>query len=299
MSRTITALFDSRPDAEAARQRLASANIGADDIQIIDQSSTGYSTDSYSTHENRGFWASLKDMFLPDEDRHTFEEGVRRGGYLLVVQASDRDADEAERILDETNAVDIDQRSQQWRESGWSGYQATSGATTVGMSAGSGMVGTGDRATGQTVSEERIPLVEEQLQVGKRAVARGGVRVRSYVVEQPVHEEVNLREEHVSVERRAVDQPVSSAELAAGDSNLLRERNIEVTETAEEAVVAKEARVREEVVVRKDVEERTEQIDDTVRRTEVEIDDERGADRLAADTGRRKPTRTDRDDKLR
>ena len=63
--------------------------------------------------------------------------------------------------------------------------------------------------------------------------------------------------------------------MVAGTAEPFRERTIEVTATAEEAVVAKEARVKEEIVVGKDTEERTETVSDTVRRTEVEIDDER------------------------
>jgi uncharacterized protein (TIGR02271 family) len=90
------------------------------------------------------------------------------------------------------------------------------------------------------------------------------------VVETPVEERVALREEHVNVERRPVDRPV-----AAGD-DAFRERTIEATESAEKAVVSKEARVTEEVVVRKQAEERTETVSDTVRRTEVEVEDERG-----------------------
>ena len=85
-----------------------------------------------------------------------------------------------------------------------------------------------------------------------------------------MQEQVALREERVNVERRPVDRPV-----AAGD-DAFRERTIEATETAEEAVVAKEARVTEEVVVRKQSEERTQTVSDTVRRTEVEVEDERG-----------------------
>jgi uncharacterized protein (TIGR02271 family) len=130
------------------------------------------------------------------------------------------------------------------------------------------------------VAEEHIPIVEEELRIGKREVNRGGARVRSYVREIPVHEQVSLREEHVSVERRPVNQTLSAGELNSGD--LLRDRTIEMTETSEEAVVAKEAHVAEEVVVRKTAEERVEQVEDTVRRTEVDIDEgiETGKDRL-------------------
>jgi uncharacterized protein (TIGR02271 family) len=117
--------------------------------------------------------------------------------------------------------------------------------------------------------EEVIPVTEEQLKVGKRDVAHGRVRVRSYVVETPVQEQVNLRQEHVSIERRPVDRAAG-----AGD-NLFRERTIEAEERAEEAVVAKEARVKEELVLKKDVNQRTETVSDKVRRTEVEVEDER------------------------
>jgi stress response protein YsnF len=50
-----------------------------------------------------------------------------------------------------------------------------------------------------------------------------------------------------------------------------------VTEKGEQAVVSKEARVKEELVVKKDVDQRTETVSDTVRRTEVKVDDERSS----------------------
>jgi uncharacterized protein (TIGR02271 family) len=113
--------------------------------------------------------------------------------------------------------------------------------------------------------EAVIPVVEEELRVGKREVEKGGVRVTSKVTETPVEEQVRLREEHVNVERRPVDRPLSEAD------NAFREGTIEVTERAEEAVVAKQARVVEEVVVNKDVNERTEQVRDTVHSTDVDV----------------------------
>lgn len=110
-------------------------------------------------------------------------------------------------------------------------------------------------------------MVEEQLQVGKRLVQRGGVRVYSRVVEEPVEENIQLREEKVRVERRAVDRP-----LGTGEADRLRDQSVEMTETSEEAVVQKRARVREEVIVGKETTQRTEKIRDTVRRTEVEVE---------------------------
>jgi uncharacterized protein (TIGR02271 family) len=127
--------------------------------------------------------------------------------------------------------------------------------------------------------ETTIPVVEEELQVGKREVERGGVRVESRVEERPVTEEVQLREERVHVERRPVDRPVTDAD------NAFREGTLEVTERAEEAVVSKSAHVVEEVVVGKQVEEHTETVHDTLRRTDVDVQE----------VNTKNTTRTDRD----
>jgi stress response protein YsnF len=94
------------------------------------------------------------------------------------------------------------------------------------------------------------------------------------VVETPVEESVRLRDETINVERRRVDRPAGDI---TGDA--FRERTIELTETDEEAVVAKTARVTEEVVISKDVTERTERVSDTVRRTEVDVENTAGTDR--------------------
>ncbi|MEO7177774.1 MAG: YsnF/AvaK domain-containing protein, partial [Allosphingosinicella sp.] len=185
----------------------------------------------------------------------------RRGGYLLCARVDEDRADEAVRILDESESVDLDERETSWRSEGWSPYQQAGGGSTGFQQ---------QQETGRTVEEERIPIVEEELRVGKREVERGGTRVRSYVTETPVREQVNLREEHVSVERRPVDREVSEAEL---QGDMMQGREIEMTETAEEAVVGKEARVREELVVRKTAEERTETVEDRVRKTEVAVDE--------------------------
>jgi uncharacterized protein (TIGR02271 family) len=115
--------------------------------------------------------------------------------------------------------------------------------------------------------EVAIPVIEEQAEVGKRQVEQGGVRVNSRITETPVEGDINLREEHVNVERRPVDRP-----LQAGDLDRFREGSLEVREYAEEPVVSKEARVKEEVVIGKEATERTETIRDTVKRTDVDIE---------------------------
>ncbi len=128
-------------------------------------------------------------------------------------------------------------------------------------------------------NEVVLPIVEEQLRIGKRSVERGGVNVRTTSQEVPVQETVNLREENVTVERRPVDRAVGNAPDA------FKEGTIEITEMSEVPVVSKETRVVEEVVVGKEVTERQETVRDTVKRTDVEVDEVNQTDNRSRQNG--------------
>jgi uncharacterized protein (TIGR02271 family) len=272
MMRKITAVYDSKTDAQAARDRLLELGLPQEHMEILDQDAPGYSS---ASAEHKGLWASIKEMFIPDDDRRAFEESIRRGGYLLVASVEAEHAEEALEALEGSNAVDLERRQEQWRAEGWTGQDTSVASPTAGAT----------DPSKSNPGEQTIPIVEERLRVGKREVDQGRVRVRSFVVEEPVHEEVRLRGERVDIERRPVNQPTGATGDAAG---LLRERTVELQETAEEAVVAKEAIVTEELHIRKRGEERVEQIDDTVRRTEVEVDDSRSGNQTGADATRKK-----------
>jgi uncharacterized protein (TIGR02271 family) len=268
----ITAFFDSRSEATKAIEELVKAGIPRAGIRLMPENEGSVSpttTTSYDTNKDeKGFWASLEEFFFPAEDRHTYAEAMHRGTIMVSASVDPAHAELAEDILEKYGTVDIEERETSWRNEGWSGYSG--GSTSVGAgSARAGLTGQ-TSTTATTAGDEVIPVVEEQLRVGKRQVTSGRVRIRSYVVETPVQEQVNLRQEHVSVERRAVDRPVTGA-----DEALFRDRTIDAEERSEEAVVSKDARVREEVVVKKNVEDRTETVQDKVRRTEVDVDDDR------------------------
>ena len=201
MSRTVTALYDSRQDAESAKQRLASA-VDVEKVQIFDQQSTGSSSSGERSSDSQEGGSWLSRLFLSDDDRPAFAEGVRRGGFMLCAEIdSDEDADRIVDILEQTSPVDLDERQESWKSEGWQGSSASQQSF--------GQRGQGFGETGQrTVEEERIPIVQEEMKIGKREVERGGARVRSYVRETPVSEQVNLREENVSIERRPINEAV-------------------------------------------------------------------------------------------
>jgi len=276
MTRTVTAMFDNRADATNAVDKLIGAGIPRSSIRVLpetDSSTASYDTgSSYDAHrDEKGFWASLADIFMPNEDRYSYAEAMHRGSIVVSATVDDSMAERAEDILEEYDGtVNMEDRVETWRREGWQGYSGASEASAGGFSeAGSASAITGYESA-RADREGVIPLAEEELQIGKRDVGRGRVKVRSYVVERPVEEDVRLREEQLHVERRPVDRELRASEA----DDLFRERNIEVEARGEEAVVNKRARVREEVAVGKTVEERTETVRDTVRRTEVEIDDD-------------------------
>ncbi len=274
---TITAMFDSRAEAERAMEALVSqAGVSRSAVRIDAQAGSATTGSSSSGTESKGLMASIADLFMPDADRHTYAEGMRRGGVLLSVRADEAQMERVSDVLEASGAVDLDTREAEWRQGGWTGGGGATAAVAGTAAGGTGM-GVAAATTGTTASqtttgaatgrEEAIPLAEERLRVGKRVASTGRVRVRSFVVETPVEEQVRLREEHVHVERR----PANSPGIAGED--LFRERVIEAEESSEEAVVQKEARVTGEVVVNKEATERTETVRDTVRRTEVEVDE--------------------------
>jgi uncharacterized protein (TIGR02271 family) len=219
----------------------------------------------------------LKDFFLPAEDRYAYAEGLRRGGVVVSVRSEEAIYPRVLEILDRDGAIDLEKREAAWRQEGWTGYPGPVGVpepTGAGASSSLGATSSataGSRAQAPAApgTEEVVPLYEEQLRVGKRDVSHGRVRIRSCVVETPVDDQVRLRNESVQVERRPVDRPVAPGEA------LFQDRVIEAEERAEEAVVSKDARVKEELTLRKTAEDRTQEIHDTVRHTEVEVQDER------------------------
>ncbi len=188
--------------------------------------------------DTKNLIGKLTNESVPEEEAKQYVEEVSGGKTLVYLKADDNKAQRAVAIMERYSAA----------------HSAPAGKNERGR-------------TGQE-GEVALPVMEEQLQVGKREIERGGgVRVHSRITEKPVEETVTLREEHVNVERRPADRAVSEADMAA-----MRGGTIELTETSEEAVVSKQARVVEEVVVGKDVQERTETVRDAVRRTDVDVE---------------------------
>jgi uncharacterized protein (TIGR02271 family) len=238
------------------------------------------------------FFSSL---FGSNDDADKYKRVADRGSIVTVHAQSEDEAERAADILDDNGAVDVDERANQYGSTTGSTYGSTTGNTNYTDSTvasgvtGSSVVGnTGytddvtDRDRTNLVndrdSDQTLKVIEENLQVGKREVETGGVRVRSRIVERPVEESLRLRQERVTVQRNPVNRTATSADLDA-----FQEGQIELVEHAEVPVVSKTANVVEEVSIGKEVNEREETIrdvenlgstDQTLRTDRTDYDDD-------------------------
>jgi uncharacterized protein (TIGR02271 family) len=272
MTTTIVGLFDHRPDAHAVAQALHTVGLAPDAVSVVVTGVYGGTdADLRALLVTAGAAPSTADVYVAE---------VARGGTLVIGHADSAAVPTVVDIMQQHHIVDIEHRRKQRAVP--TAVQASpaprrsrplrrTSTTPTGGPRGRATV---DAATPGTHDEIAVPIVEEELRIGTRQVDTGGVRVVTHVEEVPVQEQVTVRTEQVHIERRAVDRVVGD-----GDIPPLHDGTIEVRGTAEEVVVDKQTRIVEEVVIRKDIEEHTETVSDTVRRTDVQVEDLPGPSR--------------------
>lgn len=248
MTHTVVGLFDDRDDAESAMEDLIDGGFIKDNIDLSNRRAAG------AEAENEGIGDRISNFFSSlfggdDATARNYTYAAQDAEAILTVQAdSDERAKLAQDILDRNGAMDVNENADYGEQRASSTEDRTAGANAAG-------------------TKKTIPVVQEKLDVGKREVERGGARVRSRIVEKPVEENVRLREEHVVVNRRPVDR-----EVTKGDLENFRPGEMEITERAEVPIVGKQARVVEEVEVGKEVTEQNQTIRDTVKGTQVDVE---------------------------
>jgi stress response protein YsnF len=186
MAQTVVGFFKSDSAAQSAADRLQTAGFNETDIDVSDGSGYTDSTGGEKKADN-AITRFFKNLFGDNDDADHYATAGNRGYSIVTVHASSgEEAQRAAALLDEYGAVELDDREH--------AYSSTddSGAT--------------------------IQRVEEQLQVGKQEVAAGGVRLRSRIVDKPVEETLRLRRERVTVERQAVNRPLTDSDRTDGKS---------------------------------------------------------------------------------
>lgn len=188
---------------------------------------------------------ALVGMGVPKDEADYYEGEVKSGRTLVTVRSDGRYAD-AERILRQHGAYDIE----------------------TGPVAGS--AGVIDRQPIEAAAADRpaqtVPLREEELQTHKTSVETGQVMVGKDVVEKRQTLEVPVTHEEAHVERRSVHRPADRP-IDAG-----AHQTIEVPLREERVDVEKTPVVYEEVAVGKRQVVENAQVSDTVRREQLRVD---------------------------
>lgn len=241
-------MFKDNETAEHASRKLTNEGFEEENITVFRfRNGNSEDTETKAVHEDEetgGFW----DWVFGDdkETRAKYSAAGASNTVVTVISASSERANDAKPILDDMGAIDVHEE-----------YENAHGGTL-------------DNQRNMTdENDEVIPVIKESIAVGKRNVETGGVKVRSAIIERPVEEHIRLHKERVHVSRKPVDRAVDATDA-------FQEKSIEMTEHSEEAVIEKTARVVEEITVGKEVREQDETITDTVRETEIEIDDSHG-----------------------
>jgi uncharacterized protein (TIGR02271 family) len=217
---------------------------------------------------------ALVGLGIPEDEAQVYEQRFQEGGILVTVKAGTNRYNEAEQIMRNAGAEDI--------EFGQSATGANRGQTytqgqtyaqgqsyTQGQTANTGYTQNQSGIQGQETGTERtrVPLVEENINVNKGVREAGEVAIGKRVVEEQVNVPVNVSHEEVTVSRHAVDRPVQAGEAEFGQDQVIR-----VPVREETVDVQKQARVKEEVEINKQVVNEQRNVQDTVRREELDMD---------------------------
>lgn len=145
-TRTVTAFFDTQDHANQAKTDLIAVGLRSDSITIV-----GSNAEQFTVAQDRqqGFWHSLVNFVMPDDDARVYDEGLRRGGFALSVRVTDATHDQAIDVLDRDGAVDLDERETEWRQDGWSAASSEVAGATPYRPADAGTAGFGGSYAGE------------------------------------------------------------------------------------------------------------------------------------------------------
>jgi len=265
----IVTLFDSATQAEAAKRNLVKAGFSDRDISLI--SGERLEQEGHAVR-HPSLWQRLFGHTVDQDQADVYTKAMDKGGVVLTIRTEEEKLARAMTILHSHDTVDVPSRMQSSVENGTPapGINPTAGKQFAGETNDRPAEPLRTSLTGDESEEDILRLAEEQVEVGKRLVSEGSTRVRRYTVTDTVSEDISLHEQHADIFRRSVNEPALAGEVDWS------EKTVEVAETHEQPVINKTTHVKEEVVVRTDGSDRTETINDTVRRQEVDIDHARG-----------------------
>jgi hypothetical protein len=204
MQHTLVALFDNHASAQSALDELLASGFSRQDVRLSGGANSAGTTASTATTTDAdgdtGIGNSIKnffsDLFGDDHDAsrvNRYEGAVSSGKHVVTLSADSlSEVERAADIVERFGPVDIDEHSDGVE------HAASAGAMMAGSQSGMQSYSTSAQSaqlasmTSQSTSAgasmqrdtgtQTIPVVQEELKVGKREVQRGGARIYSRVV---------------------------------------------------------------------------------------------------------------------
>ena len=272
LSKTVVGLFKDRSEVDSVLADLRKEGISKDSIKVVDQHELESDERLVGEEASRGegIKGLLKRLFgtqsfMDFEHGSLHRDWIRNGGFLVAVNTDDSHSARVNEIMEgyDPDAIKRMTKTEVTSESkrGTETLRAVSSQRSETIERATGIIGRDGR------EEETIPVIQEEMHVGKRKVRRSSIRVIKHVTETPVEETIRLRDETVTIDRRPVDRIVGEGDIAA-----FADSQVEMIETTEEPVVSKETHVIEEIRITKNVVDHEEKIRDKVRRTDIDIE---------------------------
>jgi len=196
-----------------------------------------------------GVIGALTDVGVPEEEAHYYAEGVSRGGVLVTVHAADDLAERAASVLATHHPIDLPRRVQEWRQSGWSRFDADGEPAFLAHSTAAS-THTPDTVH-DTKERKNRPLF---LQAEHTRTPDKAYDSKAHTVVTAVHQtrEPERTPTHDTAQETTI--PVVEEALQVGKRQTERDVHVRTTGTETPA------------------EEHTETVRDTVRRTDVQVD---------------------------
>ena len=267
---TLVAVYDTPDHAAAAVKALKAAGFAEFDISTFDADRLkGGKVTMSSGLKETGLWHRLFGADVYEHEADIYGQTIDDGGVVISVRVPSNEVAHATAVLNIHRPVDVHDRAVTAGVAPAAHVDAIEKKLDAVPLAAMQQVAVSPKLA--AAQPDVLRLAEEHLEVGKEMAETGRTRIRRFVTEREVAQDVTLHEEHAEVLRKAISDPKYVAEIDWADGT------IEVIETAEHALANKTARIVEEVSLKKIGSDHVETIRDKIRRQQVEIE------RLGAD----------------
>ena len=225
MTHTLAAVFETRAEANRAKDELIHSGYDRDAIAVSDSGSVAGTP---RINDDASILGNVKQMFSQllgreHADRHVYAEALNRGHAVLTVEtASAEAADRAADIVEEFTPIDIDAHETMWRASGWTGAEVLyAGAGTGAPQVALGAQQSAPEQHGIRQREEAVDFARSEQGLLTPGSQQRGAAVAPLIAEvtTPISEQSTLQRSGMRIYPREAGPNQDSLAILRGDDD--------------------------------------------------------------------------------